>query len=446
MAIQNPAFSLQLDGVSKVYRSYPTPRHRLLEVFSAGRLAYAKEKWALQDVSLQLEQGARLGIVGENGSGKSTLLKILAGVVTPTRGAVHVQGRVSALLELGAGFNPELTGLENIRQFCMLYGMHGDAVEEAQSNIKGFSDLGDAISHPVKTYSSGMAVRLGFSCAVYVQPDILIIDEALSVGDAYFQNKCLQKIKQMLDQGTTFLYVTHSPDSIRSLCDRAIWLDKGKVRMSGSAKDVGAFYQTHVFNKITNHQAPSSAQSDEHNSDTVAGTTESSNTFVDRVKPFRSGSGEFLIEDVVVLDRHGNETGSVRVDESMSIRVLFRQCQPYVDPVYLNVGITDKNGLQIIHFNPMCQGVVPFGDRIGEIQVLEISFKNPFCPGQFGVVAGLATMYQSPTQNAQYMIDTVIDYCPGGACFSVVAPDEPINKDLWGLVQTDFKASIYLAS
>lgn len=444
MVMTDNNISLQLDGVSKVYRTFPSPRHRLLEVLSGGRLSYSTEKWALKDVSLQLEQGARLGIVGENGSGKSTMLKVLAGVVTPTQGSAQVNGRVSALLELGAGFNPELTGMENIRQFCMLYGMHGEEIKEAQSRITAFSDLGDSITHPVKTYSSGMAVRLGFSCAVYVSPDILIIDEALSVGDAYFQNKCLQKIKQMLDQGTTFLYVTHSPDSIRSLCDQAIWLDRGMVKMAGSAKDIGAFYQTHIFNKITHH-AEYENGANSHDA-SIALDALVVRSFAERVKPFRSGSGEFLIDDVVALNQSGNETGSVSIDETMTIRVIFRQCRECAAPVFLNIGVTDKNGTEVLHFNPMCQGVVPLPDRIGETQVMEVSFRNPFCPGQFGIVAGLATMYQNPTQHSQYMIDSVIDYCPGGASFSVRFPDKPMDKDLWGLIQADFKATIYLAS
>ncbi|MBR8501791.1 ABC transporter ATP-binding protein, partial [Burkholderia cenocepacia] len=248
--MKDSANAIEVSNVSKIYRSYSSPRHRLLELMAAGRKQYFRETRALDDVSFTLEKGGRFGIVGENGSGKSTLLKVLAGVLNPSMGSVNVSGRVSALLELGAGFNPELTGRENIIQFCMLHGMHYEQALEAQPEIIRFSELGDAVSHPVKTYSSGMSVRLGFACAVYVQPDILIVDEALSVGDAYFQNKCLHKIRTMLDQGTTFIYVTHAADSIRSLCTRGLWLEKGRVRLLGASTEVGAAYQSEVFSRM----------------------------------------------------------------------------------------------------------------------------------------------------------------------------------------------------
>src|ERR1700754_351129 len=165
--------AVEVDQVSKIYRTYPSPRHRLLELVSGGRRRYAHETRALDHVTFSLQKGARLGIVGSNGSGKSTLLKVLAGVLTPTTGRARVRGRVSALLELGAGFNPELRGRDNIRQFCELHGMHKAEIDAAMPDIIAFSELRDAVDHPVKTYSSGMAVRLGFACAVYVRPDIL---------------------------------------------------------------------------------------------------------------------------------------------------------------------------------------------------------------------------------------------------------------------------------
>lgn len=241
---------IELTNVSKIYQTYSSPQQRMLELLSGGRKRYAREVRALDGVSLSLERGSRLGIVGENGSGKSTLLKVLSGVLMPSSGTVRVEGRISALLELGAGFNPELPGRENIRQFCVLHGMSRAEIDEAVPDIIQFSELRDAIDHPVKTYSSGMAVRLGFACAVYVEPEILIVDEALSVGDAYFQNKCLHKIKSLLDRGTTFIYVTHAADSIRSLCQQGIWMDKGRVRLSGPSTTVGAEYQKEIFRRM----------------------------------------------------------------------------------------------------------------------------------------------------------------------------------------------------
>ena len=247
---------VDIRNISKIYHSYSKPSHRMLELLSGGRKQYARETRALDDVSLTLAPGSRLGIVGENGSGKSTLLKVLCGVLTPSAGSVSVKGRISALLELGAGFNPQLGGRENIRQFCMLHGMQRDEIDEAVPEIIRFSELQDAIEHPVKTYSSGMAVRLGFSCAVYVKPEILIVDEALSVGDAYFQNKCLHKIKSLLDGGTTFIYVTHAADAIRSLCNQGLWLEHGRIRLAGSSSEVGAAYQREVFRRMASAGRP----------------------------------------------------------------------------------------------------------------------------------------------------------------------------------------------
>src|SRR5215467_1571418 len=243
-------FAIELQNVSKLYYSYSNPKHRLLEILSGGKKRYARETRAIDGVSFTLERGTRLGIVGENGSGKTTLLKLLAGVLTPSSGSVQVQGRVSALLDLGTGFNPDLSGMENIRQFCMLHGMRREAIEEAVPHIVQFSELRDVMDHAVKTYSTGMAMRLGFSCAVYVKPDILIVDEVLSVGDAYFQNKCVQRIKSMLDAGTTFIYVTHSADAIRALCNQGIWMERGQVRLAGSSSQVGAAYQSEVFRRM----------------------------------------------------------------------------------------------------------------------------------------------------------------------------------------------------
>jgi lipopolysaccharide transport system ATP-binding protein len=437
--------SIALSNVSKVYHTYESPRQRLAEILSGGRTRYARETRALDDISFTLERGGRLGIVGENGSGKSTLLKVLAGVLTPTAGHADVQGRVSALLELGAGFNPELPGRENIRQFCMLHGMRRDEIDEAVPQILAFSELRDAIDHPVKTYSSGMAVRLGFACAVHVQPDILIVDEALSVGDAYFQNKCLHKIRAMLDQGTTFIYVTHSADAIRSLCDQALWLEKGKVRMAGGASAVGGAYQSEIFRRLVRAGFEHAEPTPGADADAVpaggAPDLVRQQAFAERVAPLRTGSGEIMVEDICVIDAAGQDTDSVGIDEQLRIRVFYRVRRAPPPHAVLNLGITDNAGRQILHFNPMFSGYFASDAPLNVPQVMEFSFINPLCPGEYGVTAGIATLFDNPQNHGQTLVDSVLDYCPGGSRFAVRFPDSAIARDLWGIVHVDYQVS-----
>ena len=441
--------AIALRNVSKVYNTYESPRQRLLEILSGGRTRYARETRALDDVSFTLERGGRLGIVGENGSGKSTLLKVLAGVLTPSSGQVHVNGRVSALLELGAGFNPELPGKENIRQFCMLHGMHRDEIEAALPEIIKFSELRDSVDHPVKTYSSGMAVRLGFACAVYVRPDILIVDEALSVGDAYFQNKCLHKIRSMLDQGTSFIYVTHAADSIRSLCNQGLWLEKGKVRLSGASSDVGGAYQSEIFRRLVRAGLGDDVAPPAPGPDAAAAAAPAPSAvnpvrfqaFSERNASLRTGSGEIVIDDVSLINAQNDECDSIDIDEAVRVRVFYHVVGPTAGKAVLNLGITDNAGRQILHMNPMFSGHYASDSDPHIPQMMEFSFVNPLCPGEYGITVGIATLFDHPQNHGQTLIDSVIDYCPAAARFGVRFPANAVARDLWGIVHIDYKVT-----
>jgi len=444
---------IQFARVSKVYHTYSTPQHRLLELLSGGRKRYAHETRALDDVSFSLRKGDRLGIIGENGSGKSTLLKVLAGVLTPTSGSVLVNGRISALLELGAGFNPNLSGSENIRQFCMLHGMHGDEIDEAVPEIIQFSELKDAIYHPVKTYSSGMSVRLGFACAVYVKPEILIVDEALSVGDAYFQNKCSHKIKSMLDNGTTFIYVTHVADSIRALCDRGLWMDSGRIRMAGTASEVGSAYQAEVYNRMVRAGLESNAVPDLISEPKYEGGDLSADSLIfavdharhaafnERVASLRTGSGEIQIQDIVVMDLNGVDTDTVEFGSKIRIQVWFKVMSQCEKECSIGLGITDSTGKEIIHFNSICSRLLINNDLLGQLSYFEFEFENPLCPGEFGLIAGICVMKPSLINAGQYVFDDVVDYCVGGARFKVSYPNEDPSLDLWGMVHLPYCVS-----
>lgn len=235
---------LRVHGLGKRYRLYASPRERLLALL--GWAERSQSYWALRDVDFELQRGQCLGVVGDNGAGKSTLLKLLAGTLQPSHGHVQRTGRVTAILELGAGFHPDFTGRDNLMFGGSLIGLGQAEMLHLADEIIAFSELGDAIDRPVKTYSSGMTVRLAFALVTALQPELLIIDEALSVGDQHFQKKCAQRIESFRENGCTILFCSHSIYHVRQLCDQVLWLDKGLVRGLGDTETVLADYKTHV--------------------------------------------------------------------------------------------------------------------------------------------------------------------------------------------------------
>lgn len=227
--------AIRVNNLSKCYQLYNQPSDRLKQFLWRGKRQYFREFWALHDVSFEVGKGEVLGIIGRNGAGKSTLLQLLCGTLTPTSGNVEVHGRIAALLELGAGFNPEFTGRENIFMSAAILGLSPKEIEERYEDIVDFSGIRDFIDQPVKTYSSGMYVRLAFSVATSVNPDILIVDEALSVGDGEFSRKSFDRIMAMKARGTTILFCSHSIYQVEALCQRALWLDNGQIRLLDKA-------------------------------------------------------------------------------------------------------------------------------------------------------------------------------------------------------------------
>lgn len=247
--------AIRVSDLSKCYQIYAAPRDRLkqfvvprlLHIFGKPARKYFREFWALKDVSFEVRKGETVGIIGRNGSGKSTLLQMICGTVAPTAGSVSTNGRVAALLELGAGFNVEFTGRENILLNAAILGFPKEAMEERMSQVLEFSELGEFLDQPVKTYSSGMYARLAFSIAIHVDPDILIVDEALAVGDARFVAKCMRRIKEIQERGATILFVSHDVGSVRTLCERAIWLDSGKLVEDGDVFPISGRYMERMF-------------------------------------------------------------------------------------------------------------------------------------------------------------------------------------------------------
>src|ERR1043166_3781935 len=253
--------ALRIEKVSKQYRIYERPGDRLKESLTRGRLRRHKEFWALRDLNFEIESGTTVGIVGPNGCGKSTLLQIIAGTLAPTHGEVWHEGRIAALLELGAGFDPEFTGVENVYMNASLLGLSRRETDRLFPQIERFAEIGDFLYQPVKTYSSGMYVRLAFAIAASVEPDILIIDEALAVGDAVFQHRCLRRIKELHERGTTVLFVSHDVAAIRALCSRAILMNHGRIVSDGDPADVLNRYQEIVMERERAYEAESEALS-----------------------------------------------------------------------------------------------------------------------------------------------------------------------------------------
>ena len=238
---------VKVDNVGKCYQIYKKPHERLLQSFFRGKKTFYKEFWSVRDVSFQVNKGETVGIVGRNGSGKTTLLQLVCRTLMLTEGVCNVNGRVAALLALGAGFNPEYSGDENIYLYASLLGLSEHEIKQRYNSICEFADIGEFISQPVKKYSSGMYMRLAFSIAIHVEPDILIIDEALAVGDEAFQRKCYARLEELKKEGMALLFVSHSASSVINLCDRALLLEKGQLLATGKPKEIIAAYHKLLF-------------------------------------------------------------------------------------------------------------------------------------------------------------------------------------------------------
>ncbi|MEI8246368.1 MAG: ABC transporter ATP-binding protein [Lentisphaerota bacterium] len=260
MSYDNNDIVLSVKNVSKCYEMYGKPSHRLWQTLSMGRKTFYKEFWALRDINFEVKKGECVGIIGRNGAGKSTLLQIITGTLQPTAGSVEVKGRVAALLELGSGFNPEFTGRENVYMNASILGLTKAEIDARFDEIVAFADIGDFIEQPVKTYSSGMMVRLAFAVQVVVEPDILIVDEALAVGDALFQRKCYARMEQLIEKGMTLILVTHDTDTVKRICKRTIFLKSGQQAFDGNAREGVLEYFRYLFpvenNTVSQREKP----------------------------------------------------------------------------------------------------------------------------------------------------------------------------------------------
>ena len=239
--------AIKIENLSKIYRLYDKPIDRMKESLSISKKRYSREHYALRNITFDVKKGESIGIIGKNGSGKSTLLKIITGVLTQSQGSIEVNGKIAALLELGAGFNPEYTGIENIYLNGTMMGYTKEEMEKRVNPIVEFADIGEFINQPVKTYSSGMFARLAFAVAINVEPEILIVDEALSVGDTRFQIKCIDKMKELKENGTTILFVSHATEQVKRFCNRAVWINNGEMMDIGESSEIIDKYESYML-------------------------------------------------------------------------------------------------------------------------------------------------------------------------------------------------------
>ncbi len=417
--------AIKVENLSKCYQIYEQPRDRLKQ-FVLPRMQglvglqpkqYYREFWALKDISFEVKKGAAVGIVGRNGSGKSTLLQLICGTLSPTRGLVEANGRIAALLELGSGFNPDFTGRENVYLNGSILGIGKERLDERFADIEKFADIADHIDQPVKTYSSGMFVRLAFAVQMHLEPEILIIDEALSVGDQFFQAKCYAAIRSMMDRGTTVLFVSHSAATVKALCPRAILLSHGELVSDGPASQVLDRYfvlgsqeanTTGVTHPLANpHSGVIPATTNEQEREQIVSGLQP--PFERRVS-HRVGTGQARFVECRLL-ADSEEAIVVETGATLRVQALLSALDdcPYEGEVGLVVATTE--GVELFAVNSFFHGVHVPPMKKGQERVLEFEFVSPLSSGaRYRIDLG----YRMPVQG-EY-----VDKAFAAAGFSVV--------------------------
>jgi ABC-type polysaccharide/polyol phosphate transport system ATPase subunit len=381
-----PAISLR--GIGKKYRISPSRSSRLGEILSFGKAKRSHEFWALQDINLDVEPGTTLGVVGRNGAGKSTLLSIISGVLRPTTGEVEVRGRLSAIFGIGTGFNPLFTGRENAMLSGLILGIEHDEMVERFDDIEAFADIGEFMDQPIKTYSSGMRSRLGFAVAINVEPDVLVIDEALSAGDSAFKKKAIQRMYDLKDSGSTVLFVSHSMGMVKRFCTEAILLHKGRLVTIGSPEKVVDHYEEMLsksqemkralpseLDKQLDYEIGHEEEDDTPTKDDGLGT------------PNIVGGAEIL--GLELLDESGQPADALPSGATLTVRVRLRYDEAMEDST-LGIALrSERAGLEVFSTDTVLEGA-PLGRRDeGEQATVDFTFGMPLGPGTYKVDATL---------------------------------------------------------
>lgn len=336
---------VKIDGLSKLYNLYDKPIDRFKEALNIGKKKYHKEYFALKDISFEVRRGESIGIVGKNGSGKSTLLKILTGVLTPTSGEVNIKGKIAALLELGAGFNNEYTGIENVYLNGTIMGYSKEEMDQKIDGILEFADIGEYIYQPVKTYSSGMFVRLAFAVAVNVDPDILIIDEALAVGDTRFQLKCMNKFLEFKKKNIAIIYVSHDINSVKRFCDRAIWINNGNLVAEGNTDIVTDQYLD--FLKVSELEQEENKKNELENCEENIEKQEINDDAVDIAE----------IRNVTLLDENNEEIKEIEFGQTVNVKVEYYVKDESIKHPVLGLAVLRVDNLYICGINTLLDDI-----------------------------------------------------------------------------------------
>lgn len=418
---------ISVKNVSKMYQVYSKPRDRLLQMLCRGRRKYYREFWALHDVSLDVKRGETIGVLGRNGSGKSTLLQMISGTLTPSAGDIAINGKITALLELGAGFNPEFSGRENVFLNASIFGMSRERIEQKFAEIAAFADIGEFIDQPVKTYSSGMYARLAFAVAISLDPEILVVDEILSVGDVFFQARCMRKLDEFREAGGTVFFVTHDTYSVERICTRAIVLDRGRKVFEGATADaVNIYYKMSRDDPALAPPSPPAV--------TACATTSSelledhSASLLPAAEPIPVrrdhvvGDESAYIEDVYVVDEHGNTSLNYLVGDWVTVKLVVRFAADYPE-IDFGVGIRDRSGTLIGGAHSFYTGNSIGPIRAGERHVLTARIKAELAPGEYLLIAGVARHDSLQSYQECYGL---YDFC----AISVTG-----NRKFWGAVR-----------
>ena len=377
---------IELDDVTKRYKIYKNPRHRAVEMLVPGVRRLHTDFWALRGITLTVERGETIGVVGVNGSGKSTLLQLLAGIIRPAGGRLEVHGRVSSLLELGAGFHPELTGRQNVEMFGTIIGLSLAEIRRRLPDIERFAGIGDFVEQPVKTYSSGMFVRLAFAAAIHVEPDILLVDEALAVGDAVFQHQCVRRIREMQTAGTTVIFVSHDAGMIKAVSSRVVLLDQGRLVAQGDPAEIASLYFARASAEIARVQAAGASVT----IGSASGAQEiPGGSLEPQTQLFRHGTGDAMIRRVELLDAGGRPTTAVGFNEEAVLRVHaeYRTAAP---ASIIGFSFRDRTGAELIGTNTFEEGVTLPAREPNSALTVDFRLRLPLTPGTYSVSSAIA--------------------------------------------------------
>ena len=367
---------IDIKNLTKEYKMYASKKDRLVETIFPSVKKHSTFR-AMDNLNLEVKKGEILGILGKNGAGKSTLLKMVTGVVVPTSGEIKVNGKISSLLELGTAFNMELTGLENIYQHGQVMGLSKEEIEATKQDVIDFADIGDQLYQPVKTYSSGMFARLAFACAINVDPEILIVDEVLSVGDMAFQLKCFKKFQQFKERGKTILFVTHSIADVLKNCTRTIILQNGKKTFDGGVKE-----GVELYKKIITGNAPTENKTDEKKF--VKGKEENTwkSHFNENPNVIEYGNLKAQVIDYGVFDENNKYLSFIDNDKTVVLKSKIKFNEEIDNPIF-TMTIKDFNGVEIAGTNTMIEKIYPGKFQKGEIAEVEFKQKLPIAPNKY---------------------------------------------------------------